>query len=42
MKILKHPYTTEFKELEAKRVKDSQSISRVITELDLGDQTLRN
>ena len=42
MKITKQAYTTEFKELAAKRVKDGQSISRVIKELGLGDQTLRN
>ena len=35
-------YTTEFKELAVKRVKDGQSISTVIKELALGDQTLRN
>ncbi len=42
MKITKQAYTTEFKELAVKRVKDGQSISRVIKELGLGDQTLRN
>ena len=42
MKIPKQAYTTEFKELAVKRVKDGQSISRVIKELGLGDQTLRN
>jgi transposase len=42
MKIPKQAYTTEFKELAVKRVKDGQSISAVIKELGLGDQTLRN
>ena len=42
MKIPKQAYTTEFKELAAKRIKDGQSISTVIKELGLGDQTLRN
>ena len=42
MKITKPAYTTEFKELAVKRVKDGQSISAVIKELGLGDQTLRN
>jgi transposase len=42
MKIPKQAYTTEFKELAVKRVKDGQSISTVIKELGLGDQTLRN
>jgi transposase len=42
MKIPKHAYTTEFKELAVKRVKAGQSISTVIKELGLGDQTLRN
>ncbi|MFZ1443875.1 MAG: IS3 family transposase, partial [Candidatus Dechloromonas phosphoritropha] len=42
MKIPKQAYTTEFKELAVKRVKDAQSISRVIKELGLGDQTWRN
>ena len=42
MKIGKPAYTTEFKELAVKRVKDGQSISAVIKELGLGDQTLRN
>jgi transposase len=37
MKIPKQAYTTEFKELAAKRVKDGQSISRLIKELGLGD-----
>jgi transposase len=42
MKIPKQAYTTEFKELAVKRVKDGQSIITVIKELGLGDQTLRN
>ena len=42
MKMAKQAYTTEFKELAVKRVKDGQSISSVIKELGLGDQTLRN
>ena len=42
MKIPKQAYTTEFKELAVKRVKDGQSISSVIKELGLSDQTLRN
>ncbi len=42
MKIAKQAYTTEFKELAVKRVKDGQSISTVTKELGLGDQTLRN
>jgi transposase len=42
MKIPKQAYTTEFKELAVKRVKAGQSISTVIKELGLGDQTLRN
>lgn len=42
MKIPKQAYTTEFKELAAKRVKDGQSVSVVVKELGLSDQTLRN
>jgi transposase len=42
MKIPKQAYTIEFKELAVKRVKDGQSISTVIKELGLSDQTLRN
>ena len=42
MKIPKQAYTTEFKELAVKRVKDGQSISMVRKELGLSDQTLRN
>ncbi len=42
MKIPKQAYTTEFKELAVKRVKEGQSISAVVKELGLGDQTLRN
>ncbi len=42
MKILKQAYPTEFKERAVKRVKDGQSISAVVKELGLSDQTLRN
>ena len=42
MKIAKQTYTTEFKELAVKQVKNGQSISRVIKALGLGNQTLRN
>ena len=42
MKIPKQAYTTEFKELAVKRIKDGQSVSKVCKELGLGDQTLRN
>jgi transposase len=42
MKIPKQAYTTEFKELAVKRVKSGQSISTVVKDLGLGDQTLRN
>lgn len=42
MKIPKQAYTSEFKELAVKRVKDGQSISSVVKELGLSDQTLRN
>jgi transposase len=41
-KIPKQAYTTEFKELAVKRVKDGQAISIVVKELGLSDQTLRN
>ena len=41
-KIPKQAYTTEFKELAVKRVKDGQAISTVVQELGLSDQTLRN
>jgi transposase len=41
-KIPKQAYTTEFKELAVNRVKDGESISTVVKELGLGDQTLRN
>lgn len=41
-KIPKQAYTTEFKELAVKRVKDGESIATVAKELGLGDQTLRN
>ncbi|GAB1369769.1 transposase [Azonexus hydrophilus] len=42
MKIPKQAYTTEFKELAVKRIKDGQSVSTVCKELGLSDQTLRN
>jgi transposase len=42
MKIPKQAYTTEFKELAVKRIKDGQSVSKVCKELGLSDQTLRN
>ena len=42
MKLPKQAYTTEFKEQAVKRVTDGQSISAVVKELGLGDQTLRN
>jgi transposase len=39
MKIPKQAYTTEFKELAVKRIKDGQSVSKVCKELGLSDQT---
>ena len=42
MKIPKQAYTTEFKELAVKRIKDGQSVSMVCKELGLSDQTVRN
>lgn len=42
MKIQKQAYTTEFKELVVKRIKDGQSVSKVCKELGLSDQTVRN
>jgi transposase len=41
-KIPKPVFTTEFKELAVNRVKDFASISSVVKELGIGDQTLRN
>lgn len=41
-KLPKQAYTTEFKELAVKRVRDGESIPAVVKELGLGDQTLRN
>ena len=41
-RIPKKAYTTEFKELAVKRVKDGAPISRVVKELGLSDQTVRN
>ena len=42
MKIPKQEYTTEFKELTVKRVKDGQSVGAIAKELGLIEQTLRN
>ena len=42
MKIQKQAYTTEFKELAVKRVKEGQSVGTVCRELGLSDQTVRN
>ena len=42
MKIPKQAYTTEFKELAVKRIKDGQRVSMVCKELGLSDQTVRN
>jgi len=42
MKIPKQEYTTEFKELAVKRVKDGLSIGAVAKELGIVEQTLRN
>jgi len=42
MKLTKQAYTTEFKGLAVKRFNDWQSISAVVKELGLSDQTLRN
>lgn len=41
-KIPRQAYTTEFKELAVKRVTDGESVSTVVKELGLSDQTLRN
>ena len=41
-KIPRQEYTTEFKELAVKRVKDGQTIAAVAKELGLIEQTLRN
>ena len=41
-KISRQAYTTEFKELAVRRVRDGESVSTVVKELGLGDQTLRN
>ena len=40
MKIPKQAYTTEFKELAVKRIKDVQSVSTVCKELGLSDKKL--
>jgi len=42
MKIARQAYTTEFKELAVKRIKDGQGVNKVCKELGLSDQTLRN
>ena len=42
MKIPKQAYTTEFRELAVKRVKDGQNVSTVAKDLGLVEQTLRN
>lgn len=41
-KIPKREYTTEFKELAVKRVKDGQSAGAVAKDLGLIEQTVRN
>ena len=41
-KIPKQEYTTEFKELAVKRVKDGQTAGAVAKDLGLIEQTLRN
>jgi transposase len=41
-KIPNQVYTTEFRELAVKRVKDGQTIGAVAKELGLIEQTLRN
>ncbi len=42
MKLSKQAYATGFGELAVKRVKSGQSISAVVKDLGLGDQTQRN
>ena len=42
MKIPKQAYTTEFKELAVKRIKDGQSVSVVCKEHGRSDQTVHN
>ena len=42
MKIPKQAYTTEFRELAVKRVKEGQGIGAVATERGLVERTLRN
>ena len=42
MKIPKQQYTTEFKDLAVKRVKDGLTAGAAAKELGLGEQTLRN
>lgn len=42
MKIPKQAFTTEFKELAVKRVKDGQTAGAVAKDLGMNEQTLRN
>ncbi len=42
LKIPKQEYTTEFRTLAVKRVKDGQNIRDVARELGISHQTLRN
>ncbi len=42
MKIPNQEYTTEFRELAVKRVKDGQTVGSVARDLGLVEQTLRN
>ena len=42
MKLSKQAYPVEFKELAVKRIRDGQSVSTVVKELGLSEQTLRN
>ena len=42
MKILMREYTTEFKELAVKRIKEGLTAGAVSKELGVSDQTLRN
>jgi len=39
MKLSKQAYPVEFKELAVKRIRDGQSVSTVVKELGLSDQT---
>ncbi|MHB1301490.1 MAG: transposase [Burkholderiales bacterium] len=42
MKIPNQEYTTEFRELAVKRVRDGQTVGSVARDLGLVEQTLRN